>query len=267
MGISDPAWFYSSLAQTSAAIVGLIGGLLVSRLIDHGASLRAQRRDIEQAAALVKATIRAEVTNWRDAVEGLEKEVRRAQQGQASRVHADPLSDYIARSYSWAEWGFGGASPAANMDPPDEYISSARSMLRDLSIALQASPSLVGLLTCVDLEQAAQSRRAAAREVEDQEGYRLLEKHAEALQGLSRHLRNLEGSLLPKSLGLIAVLLLWLATTGILWPLAVLPGLGQSITKGSMLISLALGLVALNVYVAHELWALRQVAVLRWEDE
>ncbi len=152
------------------------------------------------------------------------------------------------------------------MDPPDRYLSSARSMLRDLSIAQEASPSLEGPLTPVGLEQAARSVRAAAREVEDQDGRRLLRKHAEALEGLSRYLRNLEGALLPKSLGLIAVLLLWLATTGILWPLAVLPGLGQSITKGSMLTSLALGLVALNVYVAYELWALRQVAILRWEE-
>lgn len=34
-GINDPAWFYSSLAQTTAAIVGLIGAVLGSRIIEH----------------------------------------------------------------------------------------------------------------------------------------------------------------------------------------------------------------------------------------
>ncbi len=31
----DPAWFYSSRAQVAGAIVGLIGALLGSRLVEH----------------------------------------------------------------------------------------------------------------------------------------------------------------------------------------------------------------------------------------
>src|SRR5437879_997876 len=49
--INDPAWFYSSLAQTAAAIVGLIGAVLGSRIIDHIALLRAQRRALDPRVA------------------------------------------------------------------------------------------------------------------------------------------------------------------------------------------------------------------------
>jgi hypothetical protein len=46
MEIDDPAWFYLSLAQTAAAIVGLIGAVLGSRIIDHLSRLREQRRAV-----------------------------------------------------------------------------------------------------------------------------------------------------------------------------------------------------------------------------
>jgi len=43
----DPAWFYSSLAQASAAIVGLIGAILGSRIIDHIGRMRLERNQID----------------------------------------------------------------------------------------------------------------------------------------------------------------------------------------------------------------------------
>jgi hypothetical protein len=32
--IADPGWFYSSLAQVTAAIVGFLGGFVILRLLD-----------------------------------------------------------------------------------------------------------------------------------------------------------------------------------------------------------------------------------------
>jgi hypothetical protein len=34
-GVSDPNWFYSTVAQSSAAIVGLAGGFMINRLTAH----------------------------------------------------------------------------------------------------------------------------------------------------------------------------------------------------------------------------------------
>jgi hypothetical protein len=42
----DPAWFYSSLAQASAAVVGLIGALLGSKIHDRISVLRDERRSL-----------------------------------------------------------------------------------------------------------------------------------------------------------------------------------------------------------------------------
>ncbi len=44
---TDPAWFYSSLAQVSAVIVGLIGAILGTRLINHIAEVQLARKGIE----------------------------------------------------------------------------------------------------------------------------------------------------------------------------------------------------------------------------
>ena len=45
--MADPNWFYSMLAQSSAAIVGLAGGFMVSRIL-------AQRGDMTQTRSLLR---------------------------------------------------------------------------------------------------------------------------------------------------------------------------------------------------------------------
>lgn len=43
----DTNWFYSTIAQSSAAIVSLLGAILVTRLLDHGNDLRNEKKEIE----------------------------------------------------------------------------------------------------------------------------------------------------------------------------------------------------------------------------
>src|SRR5689334_16059629 len=42
-GELDPNWFYSTAAQSTAAIVGLAGGFLAARLISHRADIAEER--------------------------------------------------------------------------------------------------------------------------------------------------------------------------------------------------------------------------------
>jgi len=46
--MADPNWFYSTLAQSSAAIVGLAGGFMVTRVL-------AQRTDIDSDRTTARA--------------------------------------------------------------------------------------------------------------------------------------------------------------------------------------------------------------------
>jgi len=43
---SDPNWFYSTVAQSTAAIVGLAGGFLAARLVSHRADIASERAPI-----------------------------------------------------------------------------------------------------------------------------------------------------------------------------------------------------------------------------
>lgn len=66
-------------------------------------------------------------------------------------------------------------------------------------------------------------------------------------------------NLLPASFRFIFVVLIWLTATGVLWPLAVLPGLPGSEHKTLMLGALAVGLAGLIAFFAYqfvELWRL-----------
>lgn len=55
---ADPNWLYSTIAQSAAALVAIIGGLLVSRLValsaDHG-SLNRRREEASKKLAIVAA--------------------------------------------------------------------------------------------------------------------------------------------------------------------------------------------------------------------
>jgi len=33
--VTDPSWFYSSLAQSGAAVVGVMGAIFIARLVQH----------------------------------------------------------------------------------------------------------------------------------------------------------------------------------------------------------------------------------------
>jgi hypothetical protein len=44
--VSDPNWFYSTLARSTAAIVGLAGAFLASRLIAHRGDMADRREGV-----------------------------------------------------------------------------------------------------------------------------------------------------------------------------------------------------------------------------
>jgi hypothetical protein len=57
----DPNWFYSSLAQCGAAVVGLLGGVLVTRLQRQIAETQEPRRAFDQWRTDLAATLRQHV--------------------------------------------------------------------------------------------------------------------------------------------------------------------------------------------------------------
>src|SRR2546425_1803189 len=68
----DPNWFYSSLAQAAAAIVGLVGGFIVAALLRQREQIAGRREDLVRNAKAIKRAIEihgpaaSEVVAWID---------------------------------------------------------------------------------------------------------------------------------------------------------------------------------------------------------
>jgi len=62
----DPNWFYSTMAQSTAALLGLLGGLLVSRLMDYKNSdrLTSSQRHVSDAVGMWRSNGFAHTHNW-----------------------------------------------------------------------------------------------------------------------------------------------------------------------------------------------------------
>jgi hypothetical protein len=72
---TDPAWFYSSLAQASAAIVGLVGAVLGGRILDHVALMRGQQKEVDGEIDRAYRALLARATEWSRFREYLEREI------------------------------------------------------------------------------------------------------------------------------------------------------------------------------------------------
>ena len=66
MAQPEPAWFYSSVAQSASSIVGLLGALQITRLSDHATRLRRERSSLDGQLAKVMEAYRRRTGHWQD---------------------------------------------------------------------------------------------------------------------------------------------------------------------------------------------------------
>jgi hypothetical protein len=71
--VGDPNWFYSTLAQSSAAIVGLAGGFMVSRILAQRSEIAGDRNSARQGML----DLQRDVAAMRQQAERVEKSLRR----------------------------------------------------------------------------------------------------------------------------------------------------------------------------------------------
>jgi len=247
--ITDPAWFYSSLAQASAAIVGLMGGILTARLSDHLALKRRERGElmpevrnvqqhfISQGAHLVKfrAFLRAELALDLAAIQG----------GTVTR----PAS---AEEIGWTFTRGGVGRPIRVAD--DKLQREAELHVVDAVLPLHNELS-DRITTNALLAKARRLRTAGGEEVA---------REVAKLEELAPKVQRFSDSVLPRSFLAVVVLLAWLAGVGVVWPLSVLPGIaGQPwMGKMPMLLAFAAGLIGLLIYLAAELIGIWQLGVI-----
>jgi hypothetical protein len=93
----------------------------------------------------------------------------------------------------------------------------------------------------------------------------LLRQNAEHLGRLRRKVESFRARSLPRTLMAVWALLAWLSVVGVLWPLAVLPGLPQiAVSKKLILTLFGVGVLGFVMYLAYEFWELRRLGQFDW---
>lgn len=252
----DPAWFYSSLAQSSAAIVGLIGAIFGSRIIDHLACMREERNELNRRIGTVYRQIMSNIQHWTDFRRYLEFELR-------EDTAAIERGESRRRSREVMDWGMrGSGSEVSNLQ---EHKREMQGKLDVLLKLLPAYTPLMGPFHERDVIEYAQRLRRYANEAPER-AKGLMLSDVETLEDIvSNYIRPFRARLLPKAFLAVFAVLVWIALTGIIWPLWALPGLRQGYPKSAML-------AALFAYFGYQLVELRRLEQLRWvrirpEDE
>ena len=258
--ISDPAWLYSSLAQASAAIVGLIGAILITRVVEHITLLRTERMGLEKTILGV----------WRGLVS---RRARLADFYTYATEGACRGRQAIAAGTAWREelelgWNHRGGEKL--IDDPDTYLSQLERDVAALHVVRDAYRPLDGEITGERLQLLATSLTTAKDLADDNNGAQaILNTDLSAIDDLTRDVARFHAHRLPMSFPTIIGILAWIAAVGIVWPLTALPGIATpgAHPKTWMLAAFALGLGAMLLYSAHLLTDLRRTGKLHWPDE
>ncbi|HEV8398795.1 MAG TPA: hypothetical protein VGQ18_03035 [Gemmatimonadales bacterium] len=257
-GIIDPAWFYSSLAQASAAIVGLVGAVLGSRILDHVTLMRTERKEVDRFIGAVRQTLDARAEEWRTFRQYLDREIQADKQA---------LSEgKVTRDVNEA-WTFGSRSriglQATHVTPHLQDLEQNLSTLERVSpcygalptggLEIDALPGWAARLRTGGLELFPESHPTRTQLVSD----------AALLVQLFEETDRFRRRVIPKAFVVVLVLLLVLAATGIVWPLATLPGLPGS-TKCLMMLGLVVGVFGLLSFFGYQLYELKRLVALSW---
>ena len=223
----DATWMYSTLAQTAGALVGLLGAILISRVISHMSALQPHIADIRQRIHHVlemaqgnRSTIVGRLDESSFGLEGmawyalLAERYQQLQQQLAGEVNRDGFLEYVAPLRECV----------------DAFPASANENLRsnDMRPSIQSD--------ILHLEQ------------------------------LREGLAALDAQLVPQSLWVVFLLLAYLSVVGVVWPLVELAVLTDETSWRmlALMVGFIAGVSALVAYFFYLLRELRSLGRFHW---
>ena len=224
----DPTWIYSTLAQTAGALVGLLGAVLISRVISQMSELQPKITVIQQqihnvlvAAQGNRSTIMPRLRESSFGPDGMAWYALLAERHQTleqmlrGEVNRDRLSDYITLLSECVKTFPASANPSLHSN--------------------DMRPGIVGNITH-------------------------LEKLREKLVDLDAHL-------VPKSFSMVFVVLAFLSLVGVAWPLVELAALTEATSwrMSALMVAFNGGVLALMGYFFYLLWELRSRGRFHWK--
>lgn len=224
----DPTWIYSTLAQTAGALVGLLGAVLISRVISHMSALQPQIAAIRQRIHYVLETAQGHRSTIMPRLH-------------ESSFGPDGMAWYalLAERHQNLEQMLTGE---VKRDRLPDYVR----LLRDCVNAFPASanPSL----TSNDLRVP-------------------IVGNITHLEQLREKLADLDAQLVPKSFSIVFLLLTFLALVGVAWPLVELAVLTDETSwrMSALMVAFIGGVLALMGYFFYLLWELQSRGRFHWK--
>ena len=279
--MSDPNWFYSTLAQSTAAIVGLVGAFLIQRILAVRAEVAEERERIRSKAAehlekLVKARKDAEGTleglqGWR---EQIQEKVNSGERVFVITFNAGGLPDGLSsgrpKSISSGMTGtrFEHAHGAELLGFIDRSITVIRALVSTLPNSMDAYAEKVRGLSQEDLEgsvKATSEERTAAGnwtgpvvdsawegiQAQPALAERIEKRYFTFLAEDANKLRVLKSRISIGSFVTLLVILAALLAAGVIWPMTFLQDRATS-PKAELLIPFSFLSGALLLYYALE---------------
>ena len=254
----DPNWFYSSLAQCAAAIVGLLGAVMIARLQNQVADLQLTMTELRQLVSPV----------LRDAY------LRRSEVAAFEAFAADRillLKTSLAEGKDRVEVSavvdlFGMASSTGHFSTEvSEAIIQA--LEKDLSLAAQLRGILTRVLDITEFAAPAEVGRLHGdlREIQARLPVVQQSRLGQIVQPMPALENGLAARRAKASVRVPAVMtgiVAWLCLAGLVWPLASLSAYSTG-GKVTLLAAFTVGLSAIPALMAYQMKQIRRVATRR----
>jgi hypothetical protein len=227
--IKDPAWFYSTLSQTAAAIVGLIGAVLGSQIIAHISRQRDKKKELDGMIFNTKTYFTTRTKN---------------------------LSDM---------WTNKAVTSSGGQPPPDQQmLMQVVQTYESISVAGKVDSSAIKF-SAEALRRGAlaiTSEYPTLHEIQTQ-----MNSDATRLEDLHPRVDDFQKQRLPRSFVFLFVVLIVLIIVGIMWPLIKIPAQAAATISDAvpMLITFSFGMLLLLIYFAWQGVELLRIAELSWD--
>jgi len=254
----DPAWFYSTLAQCSAAIVGLIGAILGSKMLDHLSVVREMRKHVDDRLEQVLRQSNERIDDIKSYARYLRSELEKDHQVKAAGGTSREIN-------SWRDWGSSSSGSAQAIDVNQSIVKKNKD-LNDTEKILQNFKHLRGPVTENFINKQITLLTDVTKEIQV-EPKRILENDIKLLQVFKDEFNCFQAKLLPKSFFMVFFILSVLSIGGIVWPLFALPGFKGFYSKDWMLIVFTIGLLCLMGYFIIQFNEFKNLGKVLWNKD
>lgn len=258
--VTDPSWFFSSLAQATAAIVGLLGAILLSQLLRHGDDMARSRSAIVERFIGQKMGAR----NLKSTAEQYGRFLRERTAALETALGQGKSTLSVYSMMTWNSNRSGGSPEEIAVDP-----KSIDQMKADARITREVSQALDELALSIhpeDSSRLSESFKDMSRNWPDVPK-RWAQSFATELDAISASIQQHKARTMSRRVLLLLFILVWLSATGIVAPMTWLIVGPDSVFQIVLLGMVGLGLLGLFYYLAQSLLSIRSDSRLKLSDD